>query len=78
MENYRMRQGAAYQNASSRETIYRSSGKRTSENVDMMPLAMAYIPWQTFKSTYDLKQGLSAGTIFPELHKPFYGKRGMM
>lgn len=39
-------------------------------------LAMAYVPWQQFNQTYDLKKALCVGTIFPELDKPFLGKRG--
>lgn len=34
---------------------------------------MAYVPWQTFGETYDPRQALKAGTIFPELDKPFTG-----
>lgn len=47
---------------------------------DMMygvPLAMGYVPWQNFECTYEPAQALKAGTIFPELDKPFYGRRGM-
>ena len=32
---------------------------------------MCYVPWQTFGKTYDPMRGLAAGTIFPELDKPF-------
>ena len=42
-----------------------------------MPLAMGYVPWQNFGCTYEPMEGLRAGTIFPELEKPFYGRRGM-
>ena len=42
-----------------------------------MPLAMGYVPWQNFGCTYEPMEGLHAGTIFPELDKPFYGRRGM-
>ena len=42
-----------------------------------MPLAMAYVPWQRFGCTYEPEQALQAGTIFPELDLPFYGRRGM-
>ena len=38
-----------------------------------MPLAMAYVPWQTWCKTYDPQKGLSCGTIFPPLNLPFYG-----
>lgn len=39
------------------------------------PLAMGYIPWQTFDETFPLKKALSVGTVFPELCKPFCGRR---
>ena len=35
-------------------------------------LAMAYVPVQHWGKTYDEKQALLLGTIFPELNKPFY------
>ncbi len=38
---------------------------------------MCYVPWQTFGKTYDPMRGLAAGTIFPELDKPFTGKCNM-
>lgn len=41
-----------------------------------MPLAMAYVPWQSFHNTYELCKAFQIGTIFPELCKPFCGKRG--
>ncbi len=41
-----------------------------------MPLAMGFVPWQKFECTYDTMEGFRAGTIFPELDKPFYGRRG--
>ena len=44
--------------------------------LQMQPLAMAYVPWQRFGQTYELSKALCAGTIFPELDKPFCGKRG--
>ena len=40
------------------------------------PPAMAYVPFQESNpKTYSPVQALDAGTIFPELNKPFYGKR---
>jgi len=42
-----------------------------------VPLAMGYVPWQKFECTYEPAQALQAGTIFPELDKPFYGRRGV-
>ena len=35
-------------------------------------VAMAYVPWQHFKTTYELIRHPETGTmIFPELDKPF-------
>ena len=43
--------------------------------LDSMPLAMAYVPWQQPGTLYDADKGLSRGTLFPELDKPFLGRR---
>ena len=56
---------------SSRENYYSMDG------LGQFPLAMAYVPWQRFGQTYDLSKALCTGTIFPELDKPFCGKRGV-
>lgn len=45
-------------------------------HADELPLAMAYVPCQKFQHTFDLCKGFQMGTIFPELCKPFCGKRG--
>ena len=37
------------------------------------PLAMAYVPWQSFRETYEPEDALRAGTVFPELDLPFLG-----
>ena len=42
-----------------------------------LPIAMAYVPCQKFSTTYDLNYALRVGTVFPELCKPFCGKRGV-
>lgn len=39
-----------------------------------LPLAMAYVPMQHWKGVYSLQEGLSRGTIFPELDLPFEGR----
>ena len=38
-------------------------------------LAMVYSPCQEFAGIYAPDEGLSRGTIFMELEKPFYGAR---
>lgn len=41
------------------------------------PVAMVYVPWQTFEGMCeDLEKAYCAGTVFPELEKPFTGRRG--
>jgi hypothetical protein len=48
------------------------------EQIDNFPVAMAYVPWQTFDKLYDdLEKAYKIGTIFPELNKPFTGRRVM-
>ena len=41
-----------------------------------LPLAMAYVPMQCLKNAYCLEEALMAGTLFPELDKPFTGVKG--
>ena len=41
-----------------------------------LPIAMAYVPIQQWKTVYSLKDGLHRGTIFPELDLPFEGRGG--
>ena len=41
-----------------------------------LPIGMGYVPSQMHWKTYSLQKGLSMGTIFPELCKPFCGKGG--
>lgn len=39
------------------------------------PVAMAYVPWQQWQTTYPPEQGLTRGTIFPDLDLKFvYGR----
>lgn len=46
------------------------------EKISKFPVAMAYVPWQKFDKIYEnLETGFRAGTIFPELNKPFTGRR---
>lgn len=44
--------------------------------LDRLPLAMAYVPFQHMDHIYeDLNEALKIGTLFPELTKPFLGRR---
>ena len=46
------------------------------DHFDKYPIAMAYVPWQHFeKICNDLDAAYHTGTIFPELDKPFTGRR---
>ena len=44
--------------------------------LDSMPLAMAYVPWQEWRSLYEVEKGFRCGTIFAELNLPFCWKGG--
>lgn len=62
-------------NCNQRERMQHSCESKYDYN--NMPIGMAYVPWQHFKSVYDVDKALAYGTIFPELNKPFFGKRGV-
>ena len=55
-----------------------NAGMGMSRTPDFMPknpvLAMAYVPMQQQGEMYEPEAGLQAGTIFPDLDKPFYGR----
>lgn len=51
------------------------SSSHCADPLSELPLAMAYVPWQHWNEIYELDKGLSVGTIFPELNKPFLGSR---
>lgn len=57
---------------------YQNDINMSGENIDMMPVAMAYVPWQHFDRTFEPQKALKVGTIFPELEKPFTGRSGGM
>lgn len=79
MENYRMNCNCSCSIGNSmagRQNMCRQKEDPWEKPVDKLPLAMGYVPMQRFGQTYDLRTGLQAGTIFPDLHKPFCGKGG--
>ena len=43
-----------------------------------MPVAMAYVPMQESPEMYAPSAGFDNGTMFPDLYKPFTGKRGAL
>lgn len=46
--------------------------------ISNFPVAMAYVPWQHLTKTFDdLDEAYEKGTIFPELCKPFIGRRNV-
>lgn len=40
-----------------------------------LPIAMAYVPWQSYGNIYPLQQALRNGTMFQELNLDFAGRR---
>lgn len=69
-------------NCNQRERMARSCNSNYSPgssdcDLSNMPIAMAYVPWQHFDTVYEVDKALGCGTIFPELYKPFLGKRGV-
>ncbi len=46
------------------------------EYFERYSVAMAYVPWQHLCKLYEnLDEAYAYGTIFPELNKPFTGRR---
>ena len=41
--------------------------------LDNLPLAMSYVPFQKWTTTYPLEKALMRGTLFPDLDLPFKG-----
>ena len=44
-------------------------------DINQMPIAMAYVPWQKWRDIYEKDKGIIRGTIFEELDKPFKGAK---
>ena len=38
-------------------------------------LGIAYVRWQELEDVYEPMTAFKNGTLFPELNKPFYGRR---
>lgn len=50
--------------------------KNRENNIETFPIGMSYVPWQTLCTIYEnLEQAYKIGTIFPDLNKPFTGRR---
>ena len=81
MPNYRYRpqEYMCCQNAN-RQTVQACpiciDNKAENDEMNGMPFAMAYVPWQEWKNLYTCEQALQRGTIFAELDKPFKGIGG--
>lgn len=58
-------------------TCFEHQHQTAVKNVDSLPLAMAYVPWQSWKNIYKAEDALMEGTIFKELNLPFTGRRCM-
>lgn len=59
------------------ETMMNMDGQACEINRSPLPampvVAMAYVPFQQFNTTFTPEKGLEMGTLFPELDKPFLG-----
>lgn len=40
-------------------------------DIENMPIGMAYVPWQNWQDIYAKDKGIMRGTIFAQLDKPF-------
>lgn len=55
------------------EISHQDSMRKNLDAVDMLPLAMAYVPFQRYENIYEPNEALCRGTIFADLDKPFCG-----
>ena len=46
----------------------------SNSDCDRWEIAMGYVPWQNLRDVYEPAQALRAGTLFPELEKPFMAR----
>lgn len=61
-----------------KDNCCRASRSRNGDALQSLPIGMAYVPWQQLRSLYEPDQALQIGTVFPELCKPFMGRKGCM
>lgn len=59
-----------------RNTGCPSGGAEMFSHLNHLPPAMGYVPSQKFDGMFDLDYALQVGTVFPQLCKPFCGRRG--
>lgn len=60
------------------EEMYREAKKGElccEEDMPGKALAMAYVPWQSWRMLYEICEGFKTGTIFKELDLEFLGRR---
>lgn len=49
--------------------------QHNNDELEGFALAIGYVPWQNLHTLYEPDKALQVGTIFPELNKPFEGRR---
>ena len=54
-----------------------NTGSDGCNDLDSLPLAMAYVPFQKWETPYEGSLGLQRGTIFPSLDLPFIGEEAV-
>ena len=54
-----------------------NTGKFPYTSCSPIPLAMAYVPVQTWEDIYDCDTALLRGTLFAQLDKPFIGEEAV-
>ncbi len=59
-----------------RQNMANDYDKTHKDQLEDLPIAMAYVPWQKWCNLYDAEKGFHRGTIFQELDLPFRGTGG--
>lgn len=76
MQHYRSNASVTMRGPDYRQMPSGACFNRRETDLENMPLAMAYVPWQSWRSIYETRKGFCRGTIFEELDKPFRGMGG--
>lgn len=75
--NYGNRYGGGYHNYSMQNRAmsnqHKMSDHSSRDDSKEFPIAMAYVPWQTWGNLYDTCDAMYQGTIFKELNLRFCG-----
>lgn len=76
MQNYRYRSSGSSRGCIKQPDTRQGNMSNDEQSLEYLPVAMAYVPWSSWKNIYEVEKGFRRGTIFQNLDKPFRGIGG--